>query len=262
MRTTVLFLILFVVFFGFPYIILPLILFFGKGTKAQFNVDAIAPDKFLPDARFWVSQQVKTLESLGFTVQHYLLNRDAMPNVRTYFVLLANLETQDKAMVTAMYTVAQNGTTPGTRYVEFSTKFVDDTGVDTMNSSQALAFKQRDDMVTTRLPGLDDVPLLFRIHQYLMAKNFPGKAKKLPAPGDEIPELQRGVRRSYEKQTAFGLMEYLSATDSYKQTLWGAFFMVYRQLFPVAQYELMRDKNNASVLKKTAQDWQPGQPIA
>jgi hypothetical protein len=121
-----------------------------------------------------------------------------------------------------------------------------------MNSAQPLAFRRPADHVATRLPDFNDVPMLYRIHQYLITTRAAGKTKRLPAPGEEIPELQAGVRRSYERQVAFGLMKHLPATDSYKQTLWGAFFMVYRQLFPIKQYELMRDKSNADTLRREA----------
>jgi hypothetical protein len=111
--------VLLAVFVVFPYFVVPLMIFFGKGMKAQFNVDVITPDKFLRDARSWVEEQVGTLRSLGFEPQHYLRNRDSAPNVQSYFVLLVNTETKDQAMVAAFYTESPNGTVPGTRYVEF-----------------------------------------------------------------------------------------------------------------------------------------------
>lgn len=239
--------------FVWTYIGGPIRVYLNSRMKARFDYTLVQLNQFLPDAQFYVANQVKELNRLGFETIAYLRNA-SVTNVEAYVVMLSNREASDRAMVTVIYSVVDGQTKMATQYVEYSTTFSDSSEIDTSNISAPSAFISGVDNRVTRLPGITDMATLYRVHQHLIETHALCKTKVLPEPGKELDSLQKNVRSSYERQVQTGLLQYVEKDDLYRPTFTGAYRMSYRQLFPFREMEMAERKRvEATLLREIAE---------
>ena len=230
-----------------PYLGLPFLIYFIQRAQATFAVDPINMEYFPDGPKDWVLTQKRAFERLGFKEVAFLRNVGAVANVTSYFMLLANRETSDSAMITMIIAGAGNAAATNTYYVEFSTKFTDDTAIMTNNSGQAGAFLAVDTHRSFRLPSVTDPTLLYRVHQHVIAEYAAGKTKKMAPPGEEIAALQRSVRESYERQVRLGQFR-RDGEEAFLPTLPGAFRMTWLHLFPFKQIQAATNRRQEQIL--------------
>jgi len=155
-----------------------------------------------------------------------------VPNVRTYFVMLAHPGEGDKAMVTAMFASGNLST----KYVEFSTRFENGRSFDTMNSKVLNAFPPSPGHTRTQVPSVQDPVELYRLHCYVMARGGTDGRKIVYGETDALTYLAGVMVESYEKQVKNGILYRDAAGSVYRPTLRGAFWMTWGLLQPMKAF--------------------------
>ena len=247
----------------FAYLIYPIIIRFSFKAKGRPRFKALEAAEIPDVLADYIYSTANALREDGFLPEAYLSLPDQVPNVAAFLIMLTNRATGDKAMVTAMMTF-QPGKTPqiGTRYVEFSTRFVSGKAVDTLNSNTAGAFLPVAGETKTRLPQIPDPHTLYQIHRHVM-ENFasiePGDEKTLYPEGGALPYLTDVLVKSYEAQMALGLFyrDEVYGETLFRPTWYGAFYMTWATLFPVREIRRMLARQRSDEILRSFRESRP-----
>ena len=236
---------------GFVYVGAPLLIKAKMKTNASPNVLLLESSGCPEEVARYFETKVPELMLLGFEVVGYYSAPDMLEGCVAYFSFLFNYRTQDKAMIASIVTKKENSEIRSC-YTEFSTRFTDGTAVTTSNIATALAFRPVPTVKTTRLPGVEDCVLLYRVHRMQMEIFAPDREKLLPEKGKELNYLiEVTLRSSNEKQCELGILSFDAESNCYRATWIGAYYMTWKLLFPAKQIELeMRKRNAREVLKQ------------
>ena len=186
------------------------------------------------------------LYELGFDEPTLIHMPCPVAGVKGYLIMLVNRSAGDKAMVTAL---ASESAAIQTWYVEFSTRYVTNQCVDTLNSSELSAFIQGPENIRSQLPSVTDVGELYRLHQYRMKTSGITARKMLYEPGQAIAYLKEyAIKKSYDGQVAKGWLRYDAAQNCYRPTIKGAYLMTWGLLYPMKYFRMMAMKRREGEL--------------
>lgn len=197
----------------------------------------------------------KQLESVGFDVVQGVALPSQVPKVKAIILLFANRATKDVAIASAIYVDGIQGTKLGTAYTEIATRFRDGSIVQTSNTKQLNAFGKRPNATSTQFPMVEDAARLFRLHSALLVKYGGGYEKILRLDeefhGDALAAVAASMREEMEAQVRTGYL-YLSESEGLFRLTWkGAFFMVWKLLFPLKHIRrALREKKAQRLLRE------------
>ncbi len=216
----------------FMYLITPIIIRFTQKMSAAPKFESVDLAT-LPDsaAQFlWSCQQA--LESEGFETVGHLSWQNSAPNLFPLLTLFMNRATQVKAVAAAIYVVTPQGAKLTTSYVEFISRYQDETVLGTSNAAVLGTYKHGPKQKSLRLPDVQSPAELYGIHRRRMAQ-IGGAIEPLPATGTEITVQEQRMIEDFEEQVQFGRM-YLDRTSNlYRPTWKGAYLMTWSQLQPM-----------------------------
>lgn len=156
---------------------------------------------------------------------------------------------------------------PNTFLIEFSRDFEGGVEVSTNTMEMPNVFRPDPRSVKNSFPGETDVRALYALHGQLALRHRPpGAAASLPPAGGEVAHLKAGIERSRQRQAQMGLLRLDRRTGVYRPTLWGAYEMSWKLLFPFRQIRMLLVHRRAAALRRslTARppDWQQSYPLA
>jgi hypothetical protein len=224
-------------FVAFYFLVTPLLILSTQKMSASPACDELQMHSLDPQLADFLMQKTNALYELGFDEPTLIHLPRAVSGVKAYLIMLVNRPAGDKAMVTAL--VGADVFTIQTCYVEFSTRYVTDQCVDTLNSSELSAFRQGPENIRTQVPSVTDVNELYRLHQYMMKKSGITARKMLYEPGQAIAYLkQNALKNSYDAQVKKGWLSFDAAGDCYRPTLKGAYLMTWGLLQPMKWFRV------------------------
>jgi len=184
------------------------------------------------------TQSMPLLESLGFTPVAHLFSAAVSPRLRLVMTLYVNR--MERATATVVHMLAE--VPPVTRvlhtYTEFCTEFDDGHELNTSNSNQAAFFTRVPEKQIFRLPHLNNLQSLHRVHQALVNQHFGGN-KRVAPPGTEIDELINVMKRDLEREAIFGRLKLDKAGEWYRPTMRGAIHATIMLIWPVGALRRM-----------------------
>jgi len=127
---------------------------------------------------------------------------------------------------------------PASSYVEFCTEFPDPLEIETNNLGTPSPFPSKvipEHVKIVRLPSVDDLADLYRIHRALVDHVAPGREGTLPAPGEESEYFSTSFDKTTARLAEVGCMYVDPAADVYRPTWKGAFAMTWRSVWPLTR---------------------------
>jgi len=211
----------------------PLLIYFSQKMEGRPNFVELDEHQLPVEITRYLYGMVEEIRKEGFLAEAYLM-ADTASGVSAYLVMMANRETGDKAMVTALVAAGGMQVVP---YVEYSTRYQSGKTVDTLNTETIGSFDPTPAEYKTQVWSVKEPRTLYRIHQHVL-KHHAGIAsddEKVVYPrGQALPYLLEVMQEGYEQQVKTGLLrrEGNGKEAIYRPTFIGAFKMAYRQLPP------------------------------
>lgn len=224
-------------FVAFYFLVTPILILTNQKMSATPECEELQMHSLDPQLAEFLMQKTNDLYELGFDEPTLIHLPNATPGVKAYLIMLVNRPAGDKVMVTAL--VGTDVFTIQTWYVEFSTRYVSDQCVDTLNSSELSAFQQGPENVRTQAPSVTEVSELYRLHQYMMRKSGITAKKALYEPGQAIAYLKEyALKKSYDKQVEKGWLSFDASGNCYRPTVKGAYLMTWGLLQPMKWFRV------------------------
>ena len=218
------------IFVIFMYLGAPLIVLATQRQAA--NPQLTFYGTVLEDPRFsYLVTSAHRVQQLGFELVGYFGLVGQTTNVNTFFACLVHRQAGDAAIIAGVY--SQQGLR--TRFIEFATRFVDQSAVTTGNSSVPGVYFRPPQKPVYHFPWIEDPARLYQVHQQLMLRDKPGLAKDFVKPGAEAERLCDGMRREMADQIAPGILRLDASGNFYRPTLKGAYLMCWKLLPPFKQ---------------------------
>jgi hypothetical protein len=180
---------IFFVYRRFHYILAPL-LTYSKQKIANTRFEHFPPNALPDEIGGSSSPSMQSLADHGFSVVDYLVSPKTMPSIIPVVVYLVNRSTSEKAILSAMCVELHGVLKLMSVFIEYTTRFSDDTWISTNNNIEATAFKPVPNCETLRFAGLNDLNLIHSLHQHIVNKYARKRRKVLPEPGREIEEFE------------------------------------------------------------------------
>lgn len=177
------------------------------------------------------------LSQCGFEVLQAAFLPSATPLIKTSLILLVNRAEKDSAMITAMCSTPESGAGIKNYYVEFSTRFEDESVYDTMNTGELPAFPKPASYTRSQLVDVKQPDELYNIHQSILQRDNRQVSQKVlrldrDFGGDAIAFLQSAMQEEYESAANYGYLALSPDGQHYLMTIKGAYLMVWGQLWP------------------------------
>jgi hypothetical protein len=214
--------------FAIMYMGTPIVIWLTMRQNANPSLQSYGHELTDPGFQF-LTESAAQMQAMGFELVGYFGYVGQTKNVNTFIAYLIHRRNGDGG-VAAMAVTAQG---VGARMVEFSTRFADQGSVTTGNSKTIGVYVRPYHKPVYQFPGIQDPFRLYEIHQQLMVKSKPGMAKDIVQPGQEEARLVDGIRREMQDQLAPGILRLDSDGAFYRPTLFGAYRMTWRLLFPL-----------------------------
>lgn len=158
----------------------------------------------------------------------------------TVMELYLNRSAGDMAKAVTPYQRAGDGYKPllASSYVEFCTEFPDPLEINTNNLGMPSPFPSTvipEHVKIVRIPDVDDLADLYRIHRALVDHLAPGREGTLPAPGNENEYFSTNFDKTTARLAEVGYMYVDPVAEVYRPTWKGAFPMTWRSVWPVTR---------------------------
>ena len=185
---------LFLKIYGALFILGPIVLRATFRFKAKLDPQLVPPETLPPDVRQFMMPALSAIAGLGVDEVGYINLGTMAGGTQSYMALLSNSTTLEWADVSVVKSAKQMK-----GYSEFITRCSDDAQVDTnTNATAPVLFPLA---LLSRLPlssGQGRVHALPRASDFSATKHGGGSRPELPAKGQELTELKRGVWNDLE----------------------------------------------------------------
>lgn len=230
------------------YLGTPLIILFSQKLSAKPLLTPLHMHSLDSQLSAFLMEKTTGLYELGFDEPTLLSMPNATPGVKGYLVTLVNRPARDKAMVTCLVGDGA-GAKLQTWYVEFSTRYDDDSVVDTLNSSELSAFPPGGKTIRTQVPSVTEVAQLYHLHQFVMNRHFPQKRKTLFEPDEVVKYLhENAFKKAYEEQVQRGWLKLEAGGANYWPTVKGAYLMTWGLLPPMKWFRMAKLKKQEQAI--------------
>jgi hypothetical protein len=244
------------IFFGIMYLGAPLVIWATQRQTANPKLEpygmALADPKFQ-----FLTTAAAQMQSLGFELIGYFGYIGQTRNVNAFIAYLVHRKNGDAGIAAVMETSA--GITA--RTVEFATRFFDQSSITTGNSRTPGVYIRPRTKPVYHFPWIADPARLYDIHQQLMLRDKLGMAKDPAQPGHEQERLLEGIRAEMKDQLEPGILRLDASGTYYRPTLWGAYLMAWKLLFPVKQIRVAIKTSKAQRLARSLMANRIFQPI-
>jgi hypothetical protein len=136
------------------------------------------------------------------------------------------------------------------KYVQFITRFNDETIYLTSNSKVLSSFPPRPGYHTNKFAGVDNPIRLYEIHQGIVREPSQTHKKTLllieEFQGDGEAYQRWSLKREMEDAANAGCLYLDESSQSYRPTLVGAFTMTWKLLWPWKLFQLQARRRNAA----------------
>ena len=174
------------------------------------------------------------LEGLGFSLIGHLVSGDDKTSVRGIISLLVNRESKAMATIVSFFAKSSAAAPLSTHFVEFTTEFEDGSEINTLNSNIIRIFLPIPSKAVRRIPHLQSVSSLYRVHCHLVAQEA-GHTAVLPPQGSEVAHLHASFGKDLGKQVELGYYFLDEAAQLYRPTWRAAVVSAWRLLWPAKQ---------------------------
>jgi hypothetical protein len=239
------------------YLAIPLVVWKSFRIEGTATIVPIDPaDLPLPsDVRQHLDAVGDELQQLGYESRATLLLPSATPNVISLLRVFVNQSENVSAMANSMIVTVKAERGDQVRhqpYVEFTTRYVDGSVFNTLNSEAAPSFPPPAQVLTTRVPWIKEVTKLCQTHEAITTARSGGLRKILRLDesfgGDEIAFLQACMKEELQRATEAGYMRLVPGGTHYVATLPGAYWMTWKELPPFKQLLARRSRARAKRL--------------
>ena len=158
----------------------PLLILSQTHSAAAPRFEWLQMERLAPDVAHFLTSTTNELAQEGFTPVAHLLLPHAASHATPVVVLLINRQTGDKALISVIYTHTNEQTKIATKYVEFTTRFADDSSVGTRNTKSLPAYYKPLHRRLFRFPDVTDARRLYALHRALRQKYAPNLKPVLP----------------------------------------------------------------------------------
>lgn len=233
------------------YVLSPIIVLATMRHRMPPNVNRIHGDDYpLPEeARAYVAVADRDLAEAGFQYLGTLHMPNATPHVEALLWLYVNRPAYDVALLTVLV-VRSPAMNKVIRHAEFIRSFDDEVHVQTNSSEEMGAFDPVPNEFVFRLPHVQDIRRLYRLHQLLAEEHRQRGWPYLPLDRDFAGDIEsfavEAIDRSFRNQIGTGLLK--RTADGYRPTVRGAFVMTWRQLWPFKGIRRRRDERQEQAL--------------
>ncbi len=233
------------------YLGAPLVILFTMTTSPAPRFDEMTAYNTPPAAQQYINSMFYAIADLGFDgVGGYVMGAH-FKNVVSYLTMSSNAARQVTAVVHVCCTLVSDEWKLQSSSVEFSTRYADKTVIDTNNVAIPSVQRRVSSHKVFKFPEENDVARLFRMHCAIEDRFGPQLPKCLPEKGGELAALKDDLRESCDVQTRLGMMRWDARGEVYRPTVFGAFYMTWRLLFPLKQILAQMEKSRARALGKT-----------
>jgi hypothetical protein len=182
------------------------------------------------------------LRGLGFERRPTLLLPSTASNVVSLLRVFINRADKCSAMVNSMIWRMKTDAGEQVRhqpYVEFTTRYQDGQVFNTHNSAAAGSFPPAPQARTTRVPWIQDVTKVYRVHDAITTAKSGGARKVLRLDesfaGNEIAFLQAAMKEELQNAAEAGYLRLRRDGTAYVTTVRGAYLMAWKELPPIKQ---------------------------
>lgn len=241
--------------FGIMYLGTPLLIW---ATQRQAANPELEPHGMaLEDTNYqFLTTAAAQMQALGFELIGYF-GYNVQTNVNVLLAYLVHRKNGDAGIAVVMETSA--GIKAQT--VEFATRFFDQSSITTGNSRKPGVFIQPRTKPVYHFPWIVNPARLYDIHQQLILRDKLGIPKDPPEPGHEQERLLEGMRAEMKDQLERGILRLGASGAYYHPTLWGAYLMTWKLLFPVKQIRVAIKTSKAQRLERSLIEGRIFQPI-
>lgn len=216
-----------------PYLLVPVLIRRNQFFALQPRLRAVL-GSFLPQpVEAYFEECTSTLTNLGFESRIDAVSLDFGPNLRVFMRLF--VETKNSIIAICSAILPDGKTEPIGNFIEFSSRFADGHEISTHNSDLLGAPIEPRKKITTTLPKIDDIAILFAIHERSV-HNMGVRRKKtnfLPVRGAELEYLIQSFRSDLSKQASLGCLMLDKTNNCYRPTWAGAFLMGWYSMWPI-----------------------------
>lgn len=246
-------------FVGIPYGLGPLLIYFTLRLRMPPEVVPFDPrESPLPEGirpHFHAAHEQLTRHT--FELVGTMILPSLMPNVKSILALYVNRTVGDMAMTT--FIVATNNLTElKTSYVEFVTRYSDESVVQTNNSRELSSFPSRPDEQTFQFWDIADIARLYGVHRQIVER-FGGAARPIipldtEYRGDAVAYVGQGVlERTFERQLDTGYLR--RVPEGFAPTIKGAVLMTWKELWPWKALRRKQRKTRSQAAARDALPW-------
>lgn len=239
-----------IVFVAMYFLIMPLMILSQTRSAAAPQFEWLQLDRLAPDVAQFLLTATNELAQEGFASVAYLLVPGITTHATPILALLINRQTGDKALVSVIYTFANGQTKIATKYVEFTTRFEDDSSVGTLNTRSLPAYYKPPYRRSFRFPDVQDLHHLYALHQALRQKFTPNLKPVLPPEGHEVAWLAASMHEEQALQVQAGRMRLDAAAGAYRPTLKGAYLMAWGLMWPIKPFRQWQLQQRSRALQR------------
>lgn len=265
----------------------PLLIYATFRTEAFPTIQPVEPHAEIPDlVRSHFYQAHESLTQLGFTNEGMYYLPQAVTNVQGFVAVFIDRVNQIGVISAVVIANANNISSIQEKFVEFGTRFVDDSEINTSNQRTLGAFPVREGFITTVHPRLQDIGQLHAAHLAMRNRYDRGRRPTLRMidkfHGDIAAAISSNITEEFEFARTAGYLKYIGGDPEnfsvamsqspyrppgsielpqYAPTLYGAYLMTWKQLWPIKPIctflrrrrdnKLLQDTDFASIPQRT-----------
>jgi hypothetical protein len=233
------------------YLLMPLITY--RKIREEADPDPVRIDTHqtpLPPAvRDYFNRVEQILRSCGFKRVDDIAVSSQVPNIAANVRLFVNREKSDMASCTAAYMHVGSTWTMKCQYVQFATRYGDESAYVTSNCDVLLVFPPRPHVHSNQITQVEHAGRLYAVHELITREASRTRKKTLPLfdqfNGDAEAYQRWSIIAELKDATEAGYLYLAESQQAYRPTLLGAVLMTWKLLWPWKQLILLKRQRNA-----------------
>ncbi len=216
-----------------PYLVVPILIrrnhFFTLKPRLRSVLHGFLPAQ----VESFFDATTIAIAKLGFEPRIDAVSLDFGPDLKVFMRLFVS---HKKAFVAICSSLIPEGKTePIRNFIEFGSRYKDGHELSTHNSDLIGAPIEHPLKTTTVLPRIDDVNVLFAVHEQTAKKlGFDSKPMIMPDEGVELDYLIQSFHADLSHQAKLGCLELDEMANGYRPTWAGAFLLGWYSMWPIS----------------------------
>jgi hypothetical protein len=214
------------------YLVLPWRVWNTPSSRLDPTIESVPLAELPTDMAERLESYYPTLTSLGFHLLGNLVRKDAHPTAEGCESTWANPKTQHVALI--VYAKVRRGVSLPSLCVAFQQRYADRMTVITSNARTPSIF-DHEAALDVAIWQTNDIGWLYDLHVRRAAAVRGRRTPVVPSDENVIRYASEDGRRIMEYQVQRGLLWVNREEKRYRYTLWGAYVMTWRMLWPLKQ---------------------------